>query len=304
MAETAFSWNDFDEQGRYRSGDGALRVIFATRGGGRFLGKLHFRSSNCVRAEIISGSDWSNDDGSPLDGIKFLLDVVGENQLQGIAIDQGRVVRLESTQPRSTKWEFLNNLRVARNLFAHPRVEADTSALDTSAVSEELIRAGIWLTPKSLAGFDPSDFSELGAERQNELHNAVQAFRAIAAKVPGDQPASPDQFRDASVAFVTIYRLLSPYLALAGEAKAVEKALRKVTFPDWVVNWDYELGSDSEGDEVVWVKVFADENRFPKARLARAASELTQQVRQAFTDGGVKRWPYIRMATAYEHKAG
>jgi hypothetical protein len=221
-----------------------------------------------------------------------------------VAIDQGRAVRLERPDSRSTKREFLDNFRIARTLFAHPRVEADTSAIDTSTMTEALVRAAIWLTPKSVAGFDASDFSELGVDRQAQLLSSVQSFRAIAEKVPADQPASRDQIGNASVAFAKILQILSPYLPLPWEAKAVEQALRKVAFPEWVVNWDYELGSDAEGDEVVWVNVFADEKAIPGSRLAREASELTSKARQAFNAAGVQRWPYIRMRTAYEHKAG
>jgi hypothetical protein len=302
MADTGF-WSEFDEQGRYRLGDGGLDVVFATRGGGRFPGKLHFRHSDCVRAEMGGATGWVTGDNSPLHGIKFLLDV-GEKHLQGVAIDGGRVFRLDSPEPRSTKREFLSNLRVARNLFAHARAEADTSAIDTTEVTSAVARAAIWLTPKSVAGFDASDFGELGVERLNDLLFAVQAFKAIAAKVPADQSATRDQIGNASVAFTRMLQILSPYIPLPEEAKRVENAIRKVAFPEWVVNWDYELGSDAEGDEVVWVNVFADEKAVPRSRLAREASDLTNKVRQAFNEAGVGRWPYIRMGTVLEHKAG
>ena len=41
------------------------------------------------------------------------------------------------------KQEFLENFRVARNLFAHPRVEADSRQIDTGAVAQALAHYGV-----------------------------------------------------------------------------------------------------------------------------------------------------------------
>jgi hypothetical protein len=171
-------------------------------------------------------------------------------------------------------------------------------------MARTLARAAIWLTPKSVAGFNAADFPELGLDRQRELQSAVQDFLAVARQVPADKPATDEQYGNASVAFLKLLDILGPYLPLPDEAKKVEAALRSVDFPTWVVNWDYELGSDSDGAAAVWVNVFADEQTVPRQHLGRAASELTTKVRQAFSASGVDRWPYIRMKTSFEHKAG
>ena len=64
----------FDEEGRFRESDGTLNVVFATKGGGRFPGKLHFKGGLCVRAEMEGGGDWGLPDNSPIHDIRFLLD--------------------------------------------------------------------------------------------------------------------------------------------------------------------------------------------------------------------------------------
>ena len=295
-------WNEFDDQGRYRQSEGALDVVFATRGGGRFPGKFHFDKGLCVKAGMAVGGDWARDDGSPLHGVKFLLSFA--DNLHGLAIDQGRVAPLDNPELRSTKRDFLSNFRVARNLFVHPLVESDSSHINTGAIASTLSRSAIWLTPKSVAGFVASDFAELGLERQNELLAAVQSFLTVAREVAPDRPATEEQVGNASVAFLKILEILSPYLAQPEEATAVEKALRKVEFPTWVVNWDYELGSDADGLRTVWVRVFADGEVIPKNALGPASSELTNRVRQAFGEAGINRWPYVRLVTAREYKAG
>lgn len=203
------------------------------------------------------------------------------------------------------KRDFLANFRIARNLFVHSRpVEADRATADSAATADILARAAIWLTPKSAAGFNAADFPELGLGRQAELQTAVQNFLAVATQVPADRPATKEQYGNASVAFARILEILAPYLPVPDEAEQVETALRGVEFPSWVVNWDYELASDSEGTSAVWVDVFADEQVIPKAQLGRAASELTSKVRQALDSHQIHRWPYIRLRTALEHKVG
>jgi hypothetical protein len=295
---------DFDLEGRWHERDGWLNVVFATKGGGRFPGKLHFADGLCVRAEMEGGGDWVNPDDSPLHGIRFLLDF-GNGSLHGIAIDRGHLINLDDTKGTSSKRDFLLNFRVARNLFVHPqRVDVDSPAIGTGTVPAALSRAAIWLTPKSVAGFNAADFPELGPDRQAELLAAVQSFKAVADQVPSSKTATNEQYGNASAAFAKIVAILEPYLPVPDEAKQVESALRDVEFPPWVVNWDYELASDSDGVAAVWVNVFADEQSVPRGQLGRAASELTSKVRQALDGKQIPRWPYIRMRTALEHKVG
>jgi hypothetical protein len=48
-------------------------------------------------------------------------------------------------------------------------------------------------------------------------------------------------------AFARMLAILQPYLPTPREGEQVEEALKGVDFPPWVVNWDYELGSDEDG---------------------------------------------------------
>src|SRR5205823_5336662 len=185
-------------------------------------------------------------DESPLHGVRFLLNF-GNDRLYGVAVDHGRVLPLDETPARSGgKRDFLANFRIARNLFVHGKVVAGNPALDAAAIERTLARAAIWLTPKSVSDFNAADFSELGASRQQELLSAVQSFLAVAREVPSDRPATAEQYGNAAVAFGKILTILEPYLPLPDEGRSVEAALRTVKFPAWVVNWDYELGSDAD----------------------------------------------------------
>ena len=148
------------------------------------------------------GGDWGHPDNSPIHGIRFLLDF-GEERLHGAAIDQGRVIQLDEVKSPLAKRDFLTNLRIARNLFVHPRVDADSAVpvIDTAAIADRLVSAALWLTPRAVAGFNAADFPELGPDRQAELLTAVQDFLAVATQVPPDKPATKEQYGNASVAF-------------------------------------------------------------------------------------------------------
>lgn len=203
---------------------------------------------------------------------------------------------------RMPKQEFLDNLRLARSLFFHPRVDPADSHLDSQALANTIARAAIWLTPKSVKGFDVNDFSELGPTRQSELRNAVKDFLAVAAAVPPTEPASMEQLNKARTAFGAIVSLLDPYLPAPREGETIEAALKKVQFPSWVVNWDYELGTDEEGAPIIWINLFADESTAPRKEFGRTASHLNRKIHDALAAAGNVRWPYIRMRTAVEHK--
>src|SRR4051812_28139365 len=98
------------------------------------------------------------------------------------------------------KQEFLDNFRVARNLFVHPRVETDSPNLDREALERRIARAAIWLTPKSVKGFNADDFAELGPDRQRELQAAVGEFLEVASQVPSKDPATSEQLGKATTA--------------------------------------------------------------------------------------------------------
>jgi hypothetical protein len=221
----------FDESGRFRDGDGTLDVVFMTSIGKRYPGILHFSNGLCSRVEMQGSSPWEYPDRSPLNEIKFLLYFEGEPPLAAY-VDQGRIIHHHELPERLTKKDFLTNFRVARNLFVHPqRVVADSATMNTEGIADSLARAAIWLTPKSVAGFNASHFPELGLARQMELQTAVQNFLAVANQVPSDKPATAEQYGNASVAFRGMLEILQPDLPMPDEAKKVEKALREVTFP-------------------------------------------------------------------------
>lgn len=194
--------------------------------------------------------------------------------------------------------DFLDNFRTARNLFIHSRVPASGAG----ATEQLAARAAIWLTPKSIKGFNADEFRELGLDRQKDLQVAIRDFTEIAQQVHPYSPATPEQLGSARIAFQKILHILMPYLPTPQEGDKVEEALKSVDFPSWAVNWDYELGSDHDGEPAVWVNLYVDETTAPRKEFGRFASRMTTAIHEALSRVGSTRWPYIRVRTAAEHK--
>lgn len=204
-----------------------------------------------------------------------------------------------------SKQDFLKNLRIAGGLFAHPSVKSDSPHLEQRELDEMAKRitlADLWLTPKSVQGFEPNDFSELGHDRQKELQIAVQQFRDVAIQVPPDKPATPEQYRTAKGHFEKILKLLDHYIPTTDEIIDVDNALLGIEFPPWVVDWNFELGSDEDDEPAVWVNIFIDRDKAPGKELGRFALGMTQKIREALSAAGIDRWPFVRIRTAVEHK--
>lgn len=301
MSTASGFMNQFDDKGTFRPGDGEVDAVFLTPTGKPYPGKLHFKSGLCVRAEMQGGSPWAYPDDSPLT-IQFTLDL-GEQRPHVIDLDQGRIVRHFQAPPRPSKGEFLANLRRARNLYVHGRNGMGGITENGPASAERQARSAIWLTPKSVESFNIADFPELGSERQAKLEAAVQDFLTAVNQVPASQSVTPDQYETASTALQKLLEILSDHLPMHDEAKKVEAALQGVSFPPWLVNWDYEIGEDQQGEPAVRLYAFAEEG-WPRIDMVRFTIQVVPTIRRALKAEGVDRWPYVHLSSVATHKAG
>lgn len=101
---------------------------------------------------------------------------------------------------------WLNVRRAARKVA--PDVIAEGPKLDSAAIQQKLRDAVLWLTPKSVEGFDPSDFEFLSPAERKALTEAVKRFRQIAERVPPDKPATDEQIQQALPQFQRIVEIL------------------------------------------------------------------------------------------------
>ncbi len=105
------------------------------------------------------------------------------------------------------KRDFILSVRTAVG-FLDPEVQTDSQSLDSKEIREQVRRAVVWLTPKSVEGFVPQDFSELTEPQRVELNAEVEAFRGIAQQVPAAAPATEEQIEAALPHFLRIVALV------------------------------------------------------------------------------------------------
>lgn len=128
-----------------------------------------------------------------------------------------------------SKREFLDNLRVARNLLVHGDVTTGSRQLDPAALAQALTRAAIWLTPSAVKGFRADDFQELGAAPQRAVADAVQEFERVAKQVPPDAPATDQQYINVSTTRGVATVALRPYVARNFEHRHMLAVCKKYT---------------------------------------------------------------------------
>lgn len=136
------------------------------------------------------------------------------------------------------------------------------------------------------------------------MADAVQEFERVAKQVSPDAPPTDQQFKEAKAALEKILSIISYYLPDHEEANQIQAALSTLDFPPWILNWDFEVSSDEEGVPIVSIKLYADERAVPPDQYGRGVVEMIPKFRSALVGAGIRWWPYIRLRTAREHKAG
>jgi hypothetical protein len=144
------------------------------------------------------------------------------------------------------KEEFFANVRNAAG-FLKFSGETAGSNLDEGARNHRLEQAAEWLTPRSVEGYDPADFSDLPQEDRDALGQAVEDFLVIAREVPTTAAPTKDQVRAVLRSFRTIARVVRQ-LALAEWLEALRGLIDEVEVwaraRGWIVKRDTRKVTD------------------------------------------------------------
>lgn len=206
-----------------------------------------------------------------------------------------------TTEKVMPKQEFIRNVQLARNLFAH-RVGAGQPVVNEEEMSRRLSRAALWLTPASVRGFDAADFPELPDETRGLLERSVHQFRKIAAAVEENEPATAEQEGAALRNFEEIIRILHPYSPNTGELDQLRAVMSAIHLPDFVQTWDYEFGLDWSGDPAVWIWLVVDDDAANHPSFMTTSTRLQREIHRALKATGSERWPYVRFRTFSEQR--
>lgn len=194
---------------------------------------------------------------------------------------------------------FLRNVQTAHNvLLAQFCVLDDSNPLATKRSERDWQKlkatAPVWMSPKVVSGFEPSDFAQLPAERLTFLTDAVAQFKKVAEQASGRTPTDAEVYTGLVhfMSMMTILRLASP----DEEAEAIHVALlaAKKPFPDFVLGLDFTFGTDSTGDEAVWIWVLVPDEIDPDTKDFREfAKRFPRAVWNTLAEIKSKRIPYV-----------
>lgn len=92
---------------------------------------------------------------------------------------------------------FIDNLRTAARWLPRPTVNSELGKRADAHLASVLYSADVWLTSRSVDGFDPADYEDWPKREREQLAKDVADFLAIAMQVPANKPASEIQSRKA-----------------------------------------------------------------------------------------------------------
>ncbi len=137
--------------------------------------------------------------------------------------------------------QFIDSLRLAARMLPPPRVSSDQGAQTDAYIATKLNAADLWLTPRSVAGFDASDFADWPKKDREELTREVGAFLAIAEKVPADKPATKTQSNHARKHLERAIQIVRQQLVqewLEAQQKMMHEATAAAKAKGWYVQMD------------------------------------------------------------------
>jgi hypothetical protein len=132
--------------------------------------------------------------------------------------------------------EFILDVRRAIRQEQKPTLATDSQLIDPDTTARALQRATVWLTPKVVATYEPTAFTELSGELQEELRKTVEGFRAVATSLPSDRPATLSQFREGLRAFDQLKATIQKVVRVDWET-AANDLIKQVE--GWAAQWQW-----------------------------------------------------------------
>lgn len=200
--------------------------------------------------------------------------------------------------------DFWMSVRTGARFIA-PRATADSPRLDSAAIESTLRRATIWLTPKSVEGFNPEDFLFLSDHEQKTLRDAVSKFLVLARQVPPGRPATEQQIQQALPLFLRIVEILRPDHFADSEAFVIGKKVEQQLagqIPQSVLELRFETGKDASGGPALWIWVVFKDEAAKKDVFLPNARNVRELLENSVSELGFEQWPYVRFRTDSELK--
>lgn len=197
--------------------------------------------------------------------------------------------------------EFWLNVRAAsRSLGAAAPIDPRPPSTPRS-LAEDL---DLWLSPPSVAGYDPRDFSFLPKDERDALDRAVQAFFGAA---DPDRPATRERVERARHLFSTILGILQLDRyddSLAFRADRIAESFRDkiARVKPWLRDIVCEADRESTGETALWIWLVVDDERADEPGFFDEINQLENALDDYFTVNGVTNWIHLRVRTASEQE--
>ena len=137
--------------------------------------------------------------------------------------------------------QFIDSLRLASRMLPPPRVNSDQSGQTDAYLASKLHAADIWLTPKSVEGFEPADFADWPKKEREELAKEVNEFLTIAKQVPANKPATKTQSNQARKHLERVIQIVRGHLLpewLEAQQRMMQEARSAAEAEGWYVQMD------------------------------------------------------------------
>ena len=200
--------------------------------------------------------------------------------------------------------EFWISVRAAASLMV-PKAAVDSPRLDRDRIEKILRGATFWLTPGSIKGYDPKEFDFLSEDERTRLEEGVKEFKAVAASVPKNAPATDEQIDEGVTGFRKIIEVVRPDKYADFEAFVIGKKIENQVrdeMPDWVREMVFETGYDVGGEPGVWIWVEVEDFALEDEVLRDNAQLIREIVRRAADEVCPDRWPYVRFRTVSDQR--
>lgn len=156
-----------------------------------------------------------------------------------------------------------------------------------------------WLVPRSVGGFDPSEFDFLDEKRYAALTSSVERFRAVIRSVSWVRPAIGPRLEEGRAVFAEIVRILQPQKFRDADSFRLqvlwERELREV-LPDWVTGLSGETDTDHLGEPVVRVCVHMTNEALKRGWFLERDRTVDDTIRNVYRDSGGK----LRLSLRYQ----
>jgi hypothetical protein len=137
---------------------------------------------------------------------------------------------------------FIDSLRLASRALSQPKVSSGHDP-QTDAYISMLYSPNLWLTPKSVEGFDPTDFSDWPKNESEQLAQQVGAFLAVAQRFPANAAPTKSETKQGRKHLKRIIQIVRQRLLhewLDAQNEMIKEAAAAAQTKGWYVEKDHK----------------------------------------------------------------